>query len=125
MIDDQTVDDIATLEYKLRKAICASDIKTLDEMFDEVLVSTLPDGRVLSKADELSLHREGQARLRDLSAQDIRLYRIDALIMTTAIVYASGQYGTTTFSGKYTYTRLWRPHGSTWRLAAAHGGAHR
>lgn len=118
MDDDQTIAAITALEAKLRAAMLASDVDALNELLDDDLVFTTPDGYVLSKAEDLSAHRDGQLRLKQLDVFDTQIRRIDTLFLTTTKATLAGQYGTMAFDGTYAYTRLWRPHGSTWRVVA-------
>ncbi|WP_087691492.1 nuclear transport factor 2 family protein [Pandoraea sp. PE-S2R-1] len=116
--DTAAITAITALEAELRAAMLASDVAALERLLDDDLVFTTPDGRVLTKQEDLTVHRDGQLHLKQLDFFDTQIRRIDTLYLTTTKATLAGQYGTMTFDGTFAYTRLWRPHGATWRVIA-------
>lgn len=117
------MDDLATIgkhEEALRTAMLANDVNALGDLLDDELVFTGPDGQVLSKADDLSVHRERLLRLEQLEFYDTRFHRIGEMIAVTTKANLAGHFGSTPFQGAFAYTRLWKQFGAHWRIVAGH-----
>lgn len=117
------MDDVAIInqsEEALRTAMLANDVEALDDLLDDELVFTGPDGRVLSKADDLSVHRDGLLVLNRLDLYETQIHRLGELIVVTTKAALAGHFGSTPFDGAFAYTRLWRRSGAKWRIVAGH-----
>lgn len=117
------MDDIALIEQHeqaLRRAMLANDVDALADLLDDELVFTGPDGRVLSKEDDLSAHRDKLLRLSRLDTYETKIHRIGDSFLTTTKAKLAGQFGATSFDGTFAYTRLWRRFGAGWRISAGH-----
>ena len=117
-MDDVTI--ISKYEEALRSAMLANDVETLTELLDDELVFTGPDGQVLSKADDLIVHRDRLLRLEKLNLYGGQIHRIGEIIVVTTKATLAGHFGSTPFDGEFAYTRLWRQSGATWRIVAGH-----
>ncbi|TCW79690.1 DUF4440 domain-containing protein [Burkholderia sp. SRS-46] len=115
-MDDTTI--IGPYEEALRAAMLANDVEALADLLDDDLVFTAPDGQVLSKDDDLSVHRSRQLRLDRLDLYDTRIHRIGEMIVATTKAALAGHFGSTPFDGAFAYTRLWRQAGYRWRVVA-------
>ena len=73
-------------ERKLQAAQLASDVAALDELLDDRLVFTGPDGKLYGKQDDLRVHRSGTQV-------------IDALHEEALTVLVAGDTGVTWFLG--------------------------
>jgi ketosteroid isomerase-like protein len=111
---------IAEYELALRNAMLANDVEALTELLDDELVFTGPDGQVLSKNDDLSVHRQKLLGLDQLDVYEMQSHRIGEMILTTTKAVLAGHFGSTPFSGSFAYTRLWRQSGARWRIVAGH-----
>jgi hypothetical protein len=58
-----TDDEILAREDGLRRAQLASDVHALDRLLDDGLMFTGLDGTVVTKSDDLALHRSGGLRI--------------------------------------------------------------
>ncbi|MHA6833099.1 nuclear transport factor 2 family protein [Ralstonia pseudosolanacearum] len=117
------MDDIAIIEKHeeaLRAAMLANDVEALTDLLDDALVFTGPDGQVLSKSEDLSMHRDRLLRLDQLDLRETQVHRIGAMILTTTKATLAGHFGSTPFGGAFAYTRLWRQSGEHWRVVAGH-----
>ncbi|QOK92396.1 nuclear transport factor 2 family protein [Ralstonia pseudosolanacearum] len=117
------MDDIAIIEKHeeaLRAAMLANNVEALTDLLDDALVFTGPDGQVLSKSEDLSMHRDRLLRLDQLDLREIQVHRIGAMILTTTKATLAGHSGSTPFRGVFAYTRLWRQSGEHWRVVAGH-----
>ena len=117
------MDDISIIgqyEDALRAAMLSNDVAALAELLDDDLVFTGPDGRVLTKEDDLSAHREKLLRLDRLDIDETRAHCIGEMILTTTQAALAGYFGSMAFDGVFAYTRLWRRSGTVWRVVAGH-----
>ena len=117
------MDDMATIgkrEEQLRTSMLANDVEALADLLDDDLVFTGPDGKVLSKNDDLSVHRNRLLRLNQLDLYETQIHSMGEMIAVTAKATLSGHFGSTAFHGTFAYTRLWRKSGDSWRIVAGH-----
>jgi ketosteroid isomerase-like protein len=116
--------DVVTLiskyEAALRAAMLANDVEALTDLLDDDLVFTGPDGRVLSKEDDLCAHRNRQLRLDRLDLYETQIRCIGEMVVVTTKATLSGHYDSVFFDGAFAYTRLWKRSGMHWRIVAGH-----
>lgn len=117
-MDDVTV--IRQSEEALRTAMLANDVDVLNDLLDDELVFTGPDGRVLTKTDDLSVHRDRLLRLNQLDLYETQIHRVGELIAVTTKAKLAGQFGSMPVGGAFAYTRLWRQSGANWRIVVGH-----
>ena len=111
---------IEQYEAALRTAMLTNDVEALDELLDDHLVFTVPNGQVISKSDDLSAHRAKLLRLEKLDVHETHAYEIGEMILTTTKATLSGHFGAIVIDGMFAYTRLWRRLGAHWRIVAGH-----
>ncbi len=121
---NQTVEtQITNAEERLRLAMLASDVSTLDELLAPELIFTSHLGEVLSKQDDLAAHTSGLLKIYDLkpSEQTIQLHGEVAIVLVRMQIL--GSYDGNPASGDLRFTRVWAasPSGA-WQIVAAHIG---
>ncbi|MGU7775916.1 nuclear transport factor 2 family protein [Burkholderia sp. MR1-5-21] len=107
-------------EAALRAAMLTNDVEALDALLDDDLIFTVPDGRVISKDDDLSAHRAKRLRLDRLDLHETRAHAIGEMVLVTTKATLAGHFDAAAFAGSFAYTRLWRQSGTTWRVVAGH-----
>jgi len=100
-----------------------NDVDALEDLLDNDLVFTTPNGQVISKEDDLSAHRAKILRLDRLDFNETQVHAIDEMILTTTKATLVGHFGTTAISGIFSYTRLWRLVDGRWRVVAGHAAS--
>ena len=110
-------------EAALRQAQLASDVAVLDQLVDDALTFTGPDGAVYGKQDDLDAHRRGMVRITRLEPSEERIQRFGSIAVVSVRMEMSGTFQGATFAGPFRYTRVWcaRPEG--WRIVAGHVSA--
>jgi len=110
-------------EAALRQAQLASDVAVLDQLVDDALIFTGPDGAVYGKQDDLDAHRRGMVRITRLEPSEERIQRFGSIAVVSVRMEMSGTFQGATFAGPFRYTRVWcaRPEG--WRIVAGHVSA--
>ena len=121
---NQTVEtQIINAEERLRLAMLASDVCTLDELLAPELIFTSHLGEVLSKQDDLAAHKSGLLKIYDLkpSEQRIQLHGEVAIVLVRMQIL--GSYNGDPANGDFRFTRVWAVSPSrTWQIVAAHVG---
>jgi hypothetical protein len=114
-------EDLRIAERRLQAAQLASDVAVLDELIDERLVFTGPDGLLYGKEDDLRLHRSGAQTMTKVEEEDL-LSLVDGRTGVTWFVgHLAGTFNGAAFEARVRYTRTWVfADGSGWRLVAGH-----
>lgn len=131
MVTDPTIADHADAsdpslrarEDALRRAQLAGDVAALEQLVDDALVFTGPDGLVYGKSDDLDAHRQGWVRITRLAPSEERIQRFGAIAVVSVRMDMAGSFRGAAFEGAFRYTRVWcaRPEG--WRIVAGHVSA--
>ncbi|MEV4516135.1 nuclear transport factor 2 family protein [Dactylosporangium sp. NPDC049525] len=116
-----TVDLLKAAERRVQAAQLAGDVAVLDEMIDDRLVFTGPDGLLYGKEDDLLLHRSGAQKMTAVQEEDLRCLVDGRTGVTWFVGRLAGTFKGQDFEARMRYTRTWvfsDPAG--WRLVAAH-----
>lgn len=98
-----------------------SDVDALDALIGEDPVFTDQDGRRMSKAEDLAIHRSGLLKIerQDVSVEPIFSVLGDAAVVCVTVDLA-GAYDGQPFGGGFAYTRIWHRRDGRWQVEAAH-----
>lgn len=117
-------DDLKSVEAAERRlcaAALAGDVAALDDLLADDLVFVNQFGHVLSKEDDLDLHRTGAFRLEALTFSGYRLSRVaPGVVLAVLRADAAGTAGGAPFEATLRFTRVWRHEPAGWRVASAH-----
>ncbi|MGN9914232.1 nuclear transport factor 2 family protein [Phytohabitans sp. LJ34] len=114
-------EDLIAAERRLQAAQLAADAHALDQLMDDQLIFTGPDGRLYSKQDDLAVQRTGRQRLSKVDEEDLRVLVLGTTGVTWFLGSLAGVFEGEQFAARVRYTRTWvhtDDHG--WRLVAAH-----
>jgi hypothetical protein len=124
MTDDKRIEELRGAERRLQAAQLASDVATLDQLLDERLIFTGPDGNCYTKQDDLHVHRTGQQVLTSVREEELTVLVAGRTGVTWFLGTLQGAAAGTPFDARLRYTRTWihdDHHG--WRLVAAHASS--
>ncbi|MFC1408860.1 nuclear transport factor 2 family protein [Streptacidiphilus sp. N1-12] len=110
-------------EQRLQSAVRAGDVEALDLLLDDRVVYTGPDGRSLTKEEDLATHRSGTLVVEVLDQQDLEVTVVGTTGVTRVLVAVQGTAGGQPFAARLRYTRTWVHADDSWRVLAAHAGA--
>lgn len=113
--------ELRAAERRLQAAQLASDVAALDELLDDRLIFTGPDGRLYGKRDDLRVHRTGTQVIDELHEQELTVLVAGRTGITWFLGSLRGSIDGTPFAARMRYTRTWvhdADHG--WRIVAAH-----
>jgi hypothetical protein len=107
-------------DRRLQAAQLAADAGTLDQLIDDRLVFTGPDGRLYSKEDDLELQRSGGQRLTEVTEEELTALVAGDTGVTWFRGRLAGRFQGEEFTAHVRYTRTWIHTDAGWRLLAAH-----
>ena len=116
------IDSLRTADRRLQAAQLAADAATLDELIDDRLIFTGPDGQLYSKEDDLALQRSGEQRLTEVTEEELLAVVAGDTGVTCLRARLAGRFKGEEFTADVRYTRTWIRAPSGWRLLAAHVG---
>lgn len=107
-------------EASLLQAQLTGDLIALDQLLDDELVFTGPDGALYSKQDDLDAYRAGAVRITRLDPSEQRVQRFGDIAVVIVRMEMSGVFKGQAFAGPFRYTRVWRAGPGGWRIIAGH-----
>ncbi|MCU0568469.1 MAG: nuclear transport factor 2 family protein [Oculatellaceae cyanobacterium Prado106] len=111
---------IETLEDQLRQAMLTSDVAVLEELIADDLVFTMHTGVMLTKQDDLEVHRNGIVRFSKVEVCDRQIHQHDHCAIVTLQADLAGITHEQPFSGSFRFTRVWVERGDRWQIVAGH-----
>lgn len=114
---------IKAAEERLRAAMETSDVSELDALISSDLVFTTHLGQILSKQDDLEIHKSGMLKMEKLtlSEQNI-IFKGDVAIVTT-LAEITAQFQGQPANGKFRFTRVWANQEERWQAIVGHASA--
>lgn len=121
---NQTVEtQIINAEERLRLAMLASDVSTLDELLAPEIIITSHLGELLGKQDDLAAHKSGLFKINELKPSERQIQIHGEVAIVSVRMQVSGSYNGNPANGDFRYTRVWAVSASgTWQIVAAHIG---
>lgn len=119
-MNDAHLDLIVELEERLARAMRTSDVPVLDELLADDLVFTNHQGLIVTKQEDLAVHRSGLLKLESLSMSDRSIRRIGHVAIVAVRVQLAGSHANNNFEATFRYTRVWAHVDDHWRVVAAH-----
>ena len=99
----------------------AGDVGALDRLIDDRVIATGPDGRQLTKAQDLEAHRSRTLAIHNLSEEDLSVIVAGDTGVTVVLLALTGAHQGEQFAARLRYTRTWIRHvDDRWRVLAAH-----
>lgn len=114
------LDAVVALEERLQRAMRASDVPALDELLADDLLFTNHLGLLVSKQDDLDVHRSGLLKLDLLDASDRSIRLLGDAALVSVRVQLAGRHANNPFEGTFRFTRVWALLGARWQVVAAH-----
>ncbi len=109
-------------EQRLQQAMVAGDVDALDDLLDEDVVYTGPDGVPVGKQADLEAHRSGVLDVQTFDVISMRSRVVGDTGLTFIEASLRGTAAGEPFEARMRYTRTWVLDG-TWRVVAAHASS--
>ena len=98
---------ITELEERLRQAMLTSNVAELDTLIAPELLFTNYQGQLVSKQQDLAMHRSGLLKLTELTPSDQRILLYDGFSIVSVQMHLLGSYDGTAFDQHIRFTRTW------------------
>lgn len=122
-MNDANLDVVVELEERLERAMRTSDVLVLDELLADDLLFTNHQGLVVSKQEDLEVHRSGLLQLDSLHTSDRSIRELGNVAIVAVRVQLAGRHANNYFESTFRYTRVWALQGIRWKIVAAHASA--
>jgi ketosteroid isomerase-like protein len=122
-MNDANLDVVVELEERLERAMRTSDVLVLDELLADDLLFTNHQGLVVSKQEDLEVHRLGLLQLDSLRTSDRSIREFGNVAIVAVRVQLAGRHANNYFESTFRYTRVWALQGVRWKIVAAHASA--
>lgn len=119
-MNDANLDLVVELEERLERAMRTSDVLVLDELLADDLLFTNHLGLVVTKPEDLDVHRSGLLKLDSLNTSDRSIRQLGNVAIVSVRVELAGRHADNHFEATFRYTRVWALLGLRWRIVAAH-----
>jgi hypothetical protein len=113
-------DELLAREDELRRAQLASDVDALNRLLDERLLFTAIDGALVTKADDLSLHRSGRLRITRMEPIERSMLHLGDTSVVITKMDAAAVLDGSPMNSILCYTRVWHRGSGEWRVVAGH-----
>jgi ketosteroid isomerase-like protein len=113
-------EEILACEGELREAQLSGDVGTLDRLLDDGLMFTSYDGRLVSKSDDLSLHKSGRLRITRMEPGDRHMLHLGETSVVSVLMKAAAVLDGVPVTANMRYTRVWHKRPEGWRVVAGH-----
>lgn len=110
---------LAGAEDSLRLAMLTGDVTTLGALLDDHVVYTGPDGRQVSKQQDLDAYASGAVEITGYDEEHRSIRVIGRTGLTWVLTEVRGRTGNQQFGARLRYTRTW-VYDAGWRVVAAH-----
>ena len=113
-------EDILEAEESLRAAMESSNVDVLDQLIHDELIFTTHYGDVISKAEDLNVHRSGDLLFEgiDLNEHKILIQEDIAVVSVTATIEAT--FCGDRADGSFKFTRVWSKSDGALKVIAGH-----
>ena len=106
-MNQPTESQIAELEERLRQAMLTSNVTELDALIAPELLFTSHLGQLVSKQQDLEMHRARVLKLRELTPSDQRIQNHSGCSVVSVQMHLLGNYAGTDIDQQIRYTRVW------------------
>ncbi|MGF1524069.1 MAG: nuclear transport factor 2 family protein [Leptolyngbyaceae cyanobacterium] len=112
---------IIEIEERLRQGMLTSDVAELDALIAPELLFTNYQGQLVSKQQDLDMHRSGILKLTELTPSDQRIQLYEGFSIVSVQMHLLGSYNGDAIDQHIRFTRVWAmsPAGSL-QIVAGH-----
>jgi hypothetical protein len=118
-----TESEIIAMEERLRQAMLKSDVAELDALIAPKLIFTNYLGQLVSKQQDLDIHRSGVLDFRELLPSERCIQLHEGFSVVSVKMHILGSYARAEIDESYRFTRVWAISASgTLQIIAGHVG---
>ncbi|WP_263771267.1 nuclear transport factor 2 family protein [Propionivibrio soli] len=110
---------IEAAEEQLRLAMLASDVESLDALISPSLIFTTHFGLVISKQDDLEIHRSGVLKFEKIEPSERKVLVLDRVAYVSVRAHLSGVFDGSPFHDDIRFSRVWQlSRNNAWQIVA-------
>jgi hypothetical protein len=110
---------IEAAEEELRLAMLASDVESLDALISPSLIFTTHFGSIISKQDDLEIHRSGALKFQAIEPSERKVLILNGLAYVSVRVRLSGAFSGSSFQDDVRFSRVWQlSQNNAWQVVA-------
>lgn len=110
---------IEAAEERLRLAMLASDVESLDSLIAPDLVFTTHFGSVVSKEEDLKIHRSGALKFQSIELSEQKILSLGHVSYVCVRARLSGVFGGSPFQDDIRFSRVWQlSPNNVWQIIA-------
>jgi Domain of unknown function (DUF4440) len=114
---------IIAIEERLRQAMLKSDVAELDALIAPELLFTSHFGQLVTKEQDLDIHRSGILNFRELTPSEQHIQLNEGFSVVSVKMHILGNYEGTAIDQQYRFTRVWAISTTgTLQIVAGHVG---
>ncbi len=114
---------IITLEERLRQAMLKSDVAELDALIAPELIFTSYLGHLVTKEEDLAIHRSGILDFRELIPSERQIQIKEGFSVVSVKIHIAGSYESAEIDQSFRFTRVWAVSSAgTLQIVAGHVG---
>jgi hypothetical protein len=114
---------IIAIEERLRQAMLKSDVAELDALISPELLFTSYLGQLVTKEQDLAIHRSGILNFRELIPSEQHIQLNEGFSVVSVKIHILGNYEATSIDQHYRFTRVWATSKTgTLQIVAGHVG---
>ena len=102
------VNQIEAVEDKLRHAMLTSDVGLLNALISSDLIFTTHHGAVMSKHDDLAVHRSGLLKFHKIELSEQRILPMTSAAFVSVRAKVSGIFADSPFEDEIVFSRVWQ-----------------
>ncbi|MEM8544832.1 MAG: nuclear transport factor 2 family protein [Cyanobacteria bacterium P01_H01_bin.119] len=106
-MDIHSENQITLLEERLRQAMLSSDVAELEVLIAPELIFTNYAGQLVSKQEDLDMHRSGILKLTTLEPSTPRYQKHPGVSVVSVQMHLIGHYGDAPIDQQMRFTRVW------------------
>ncbi len=107
-MSDPIESQIIEAEERLRLAMLASDLASLDTLLSPELIFTTHYGTQLAKSDDLQIHRSGLLRLQSMQPSEQNIIPLGHIAYVSVRMHISGLFGDRPLDEEVRFSRVWQ-----------------
>ena len=112
---------IVEVEERLRQAMLTSDVAELDALIAPELLFTSYLGQLITKQQDLEMHRSRVLQLTELTPSDPHIQLHDRFAVVSVQMHLVGSYDGTPIDQHIRFTRVWAISSvGVWQIVAGH-----
>jgi hypothetical protein len=119
----QSESQIIVIEERLRQAMLKSDVAELDALIAPELIFTSYLGQLVTKEQDLDIHRSGILKFRELAPSEQHIQLKEGFSVVSVKMHIVSNYAGVEIDQHYRFTRVWAiSEANSLQIVAGHVG---